>query len=276
MGVETNRLTFYSNLVYFTTMSQKKKTGTREWAESSYNIGVGCAHDCRYCYARSMSKRAGTIKSDAEWTSEKLKTKMPSTSKKKGWVMFPTTHDITPFYLTPAIETLTKLLANGNNVLIVSKPHLECIKALCEALALWRGQILFRFTIGTSDEDTAKFWEPGAPSINERLACLFWAYKEGFATSVSMEPMLSTVEETLELFKRMSSCVTDKIWIGKMNKIDARVAKVDDAVVARCQDVMEFQTDDKIMWLVDQLRDNPVVAWKDSIKEVIEKYEQSR
>jgi len=250
----------------------KRKTGTREWAEFSYNIGTGCSHGCRYCYARSIAKRDGKIKSDTEWTSEKLKTQFPATDKKKGWVMFPTTHDITPFYLVPAIETLTKLLANGNNVLIVSKPHLECIKALCETLAFWRGQILFRFTIGTSDEDTAKFWEPGAPSIKERLACLFWAYKEGFATSVSMEPMLGTVEETLELFDRMSFHVTDKIWIGKMNKVDSRVVKTDAIVKEKCDRIIAMQSDENILWLIDKLKDHPKVAWKDSIKEVMEKY----
>src|SRR5512137_940578 len=115
----------------------KRKTGTREWAETSYNIGTGCSHDCRYCYARSMSKRAGTIKSDSEWTTEKVKGKIPATTKKKGTVMFPTTHDITPFYLPTAIKALKELLAAGNNVLIVSKPHLECVVEMCEELKEW-------------------------------------------------------------------------------------------------------------------------------------------
>lgn len=29
----------------------KKKTGTREWSESSLNIAIGCKNNCRYCYA---------------------------------------------------------------------------------------------------------------------------------------------------------------------------------------------------------------------------------
>lgn len=254
-------------------MSAKRKTGTREWAESNYNIGIGCAHNCRYCYARTSAVRFGYVESDESWTSEKVKDKMPPISKKNGWIMFPTTHDITPFYLPTAIDALTKLLSKGNKVLIVSKPHLECVAEMCGKLDKWKSNILFRFTIGTLDEDTAKFWEPSAPEISERIACLIYAWERGFATSVSMEPMLSTVEETLEAFDNFAPYVTDKIWIGKMNKIDRRVVKVDDAVVARCNDVMEFQTDDKILWLVDQLKDDPKVAWKDSIKEVIEKYE---
>lgn len=251
----------------------KRKTGTREWADTNYNIGVGCAHDCRYCYARSMSKRAGAIKSDAEWTTEKLKTKMPLIGKKEGWVMFPTTHDITPFYLNPAIAALTELLAKGNKVLIVSKPHLECVKAMCEALKLWKPKILFRFTIGTPNENTAKFWEPGAPTILERIEALKYAHGNGFATSVSMEPMLSEVNEMLDLFNYLTRWVTDKIWIGKMNKIDQRVAKESPEVAAKCKAIMDDQSDDNIMWLVRFIKNHPKIEWKDSIKEVIEKHE---
>jgi len=254
----------------------KRKTGTREWAETSFNIGTGCAHDCRYCYARSMSKRAGTIKSDSEWTTETLKTKMPATTKKKGWVMFPTTHDITPFYLPMALLTVSELLANGNKVLIVSKPHLECVAAMCRTFEPFKDNVLFRFTIGTSDEDTAKFWEPGAPSIEERLACLTYAFNNEFATSVSMEPMLGTVEEARDLFSAMEINVTDKIWIGKMNKIDQRVVKVSPEVIAKCEAVMENQSNAKIMWLVNELHDHPKIAWKDSIKEIIHDHDWNR
>lgn len=253
----------------------KRKTGTREWAESNYNIGVGCAHDCLYCYARASAVRFKQIPSNEAWTQERLKDKMPAVTKKQGWIMFPTTHDITPYYLPAAIDALTKLLAKGNNVLIVSKPHPECITALCEALALWKGQILFRFTIGTPDEETAKFWEPGAPSIADRRFCLGYAYGEGFATSVSMEPMLGTVEQTLELFNDLAFYVTDKIWIGKMNKINNRVQIVDKRTEQECDRIRALQTDAKILWLVEQLKDNPKVAWKDSIKEVIEAHDKS-
>ncbi len=189
--------------------------------------------------------------------------------------MFPTTHDVTPFYLPAAIEALKGLLSNGNNVLIVSKPHLECIAEICEQLEEWKSQILFRFTIGTSCEETAKFWEPGAPSIEERLSCLTYAYQHGFATSVSMEPMLGSVTETMDLFFAMEGNVTDKIWIGKMNKIDGRVNKVDDIVRKKCDRIVAMQRDENILWLVDKLKNHPKIAWKDSIKEIIEKYEMS-
>ena len=56
--------------------------------------------------------------------------------------MFPSTHDITPFYLPAALVTLKALLDKGNKVLIVTKPHMECITPLCAELAIYREQIL--------------------------------------------------------------------------------------------------------------------------------------
>ena len=249
----------------------KRKTGTREWAESNYNIGVGCSHNCLYCYARTNALKFKWVDSTESWIDEKLKDKMPPTTKKKGIVMFPTAHDITPFYLDSSLKSLKALLSNGNKVLIVSKPHMVCVEAMCKELLPWKNNILFRFTIGTNDETRAKFWEPGAPSIIERFYCLRYAYDKGFATSVSMEPILGTVEETFDMFKVMEPFVTDTIWVGKMNRIDTRVKKSSVMIEAACKEVAEMQNDKNIMWLVKTLKGNPKVSWKDSIKEVIER-----
>lgn len=248
----------------------KRKTGTREWSDFSYNIGVGCAHDCLYCYARTNAERIKAV-SEGGWTKERIKTKLPAISKKDGWIMFPTTHDITPFYLPTALTCLVNLLVNGNKVLIVSKPHMECVKQMCDVLETWKSNVLFRFTIGTPYNHVAEFWEPGAPSITERLECLQYAFDKGYATSISMEPMLGTVEETLCAVLTWSNLVTDKIWIGKMNKIANRVKKSSVDVSDACDLIEESQSDKNIMWLVRKLKNHPKVEWKDSIKEVIER-----
>lgn len=252
-------------------MAEKRKTGTREWADSNYNIGIGCSHDCLYCYARTNALRYKYV-AEGDWTTERVKGKLPAVSKKNGVIMFPTTHDISPFYLPVALDSLKKLLAAGNKVLIVSKPHFACVEAMCKELEPWKDNVLFRFTIGTNDEARAKFWEPGAPTIAERLLCLKYACSRGYATSVSMEPMLGTAEETLAMFETMYPFVSDKIWIGKMNKINARVKKSSPEIAKECDEVAEYQSDDNILWLVGVLKDNPKVEWKDSIKEVIERY----
>ena len=68
--------------------------------------------------------------------------------KRKGRIMFPTTHDITPETLEECVTFIHKLLAPGNKILIVSKPHLECIKRICNEFSQYKEDILFRFTIG--------------------------------------------------------------------------------------------------------------------------------
>jgi len=246
-----------------------QKGGTAEWASTTYNIGKGCSHDCLYCYARADAERFGRITSPEAWKCEQLKSTMPRVPRCKGWIMFPSTHDITPFYLPAALVTLKALLDKGNKVLIVTKPHMECITPLCAELAIYREQILFRFTIGSLNEPLAKFWEPGAPAPSERVACLRYAFDQGFQTSVSMEPMLAGTEDAVATFHTLVPWVTDKIWIGKMNQVRRRVARTSPAIEAACDRTIKLQSDEAILELVHRLGAQPKVEWKDSIKAVI-------
>jgi len=65
-----------------------------------------------------------------------------------GQVMFPSSHDITSNNIDACLEVLKNLLDVGNQVLVVSKPHLECIKRICDEFEQFKDQILFRFSIG--------------------------------------------------------------------------------------------------------------------------------
>ena len=251
------------------TVSQRLKRGAGEWAPATYNIGSGCSHDCRYCYAREIADRFHRIASPEAWKCEQLKDPLPRIPKSDGMVMFPSTHDITPFYLPTAIATLKALLEKGNEVLIVTKPHLECIVRLCGELATHKENILFRFTIGTLDHQLAAFWEPGAPTPTERASCLQYAFNEGFQTSVSMEPMLAGTEDAIATFHTLAPWVTDKIWLGKMNKVNRRVTRTTREIAQACQRIRELQSDQAILDLVHRLGDHAQVAWKDSIQDVI-------
>ena len=202
-----------------------KKTGTREWADVNVNIITGCEHACRYCYAAEMAlKRFHRIAALDEWANPELRPKEVSKRrmKCKGRIMFPTTHDITPQFLDECVTVLRKLLAAKNEVLIVSKPHLECVERLCRELAAYKKKIVYRFTIGAMDDELLRFWEPGAPAFAERLAALKHAHAQGFRTSVSAEPMLD-VPHAFELYEALAPFVTDTIWFGKMNDVRRRV-----------------------------------------------------
>jgi DNA repair photolyase len=249
-------------------MVQKKSgtiSGTKEWADKNYNCFKGCEHDCLYCYARRMAKRGGRIKSDAEWTKQKIcKDKVAHRMGKiaEQAVMFPTTHDITPKTLAACTTVLQHLLNGGNRVLVVSKPHLDCIKTICKTFADHRDMILFRFTIGAYDDTVLKYWEPHAPAFKERLASLKHAFKRGFETSVSIEPMLDS-KNVVKLFHMLEPWVTDAIWIGKMNGVPEKAGKQWELAIRA------GQTDAKIAEIYAALKKHPKVKWKDSIKNVV-------
>ena len=61
------------------------------------------------------------------------------------------------------------------------------------------------------NNEVLKFWEPGAPSFDERIACLKYAYEAGYATSISCEPML---DDKIDLvIDAVRPDVTHSIWI---------------------------------------------------------------
>jgi DNA repair photolyase len=265
-------------------MAEKRKTGTREWCDGYTNCIAGCEHNCRYCYGRANAVRFKRPEGE-NWGEPILReqaVKNPGIKwyekgkKKNATVMFPTTHDITPPFVDACIEVMQKVLDRGHNLLVVSKPHPECIQKICEKLEpAWegdRGRILFRFTIGAMDDDILSYWEPSAPKFSERFESLQLAYEFGkgcFKTSISAEPMLDS-PNVVKLFRTFEPFVTDTIWIGKMNRIAQRVEAETEEDKRRIQAIEEGQTDERVMEIYNTLKDEPKVAWKDSFKEVIE------
>ena len=268
---------------YQNTMSkftdERDGRGTKEWSDISYNICIGCAHECRYCYAHSQACwTKAQMRISGEWAKQKLnpnRARLGAEIGPVGVVMFPTSHDITPEFLGQSLETIRNLLRH-NKVLIVSKPHLSVIRVLCKELADRRADILFRFTIGSLNKALCAYWEPGAPTPQERLKCLQHAFNQGFATSVSAEPMLDDLAGTIKLVDRVSPWVTDTIWLGKMGKIPWRHNSHVPGFVAAGKRIKALQTDQEILKLVDALAGRKQVRWKDSIQKVLAKNGNSR
>ncbi len=251
----------------------EQKTGVGEWAEHKANCISGCTHRCRYCYAAHNALRFKRIKDREEWGTTYLHVREKDVRKGRkkldGRIMFPTSHDLEPQLYDAWVRVLRKLLYAGNEVLIVSKPHLSSIRAIVATCTDFRDQILFRFSIGAIDDDILNYWEPGAPSFDERFQCLAHAYHEGFATSVSCEPLLEHpgAETMVEVF---APYVTETIWFGKMNHIRKRVAPgtCEHAIAA----IEAGQTDEAVLSLYESLKDEPKVRWKDSYTEVLRRH----
>ena len=104
----------------------------------------------------------------------------------------------------------------------------------------------------------------------ERVSCLKFAFEAGFRTNVSMEPMLDGSEDAERTFFALEPLVNDKVWIGRMNKVDERVRPRDARIQAACDRVKAAQTYAQILKLVRKLHGQAKVAWKDSIRGVVE------
>lgn len=250
----------------------KKKTGTREWAEDTINIQLGCEHDCRYCYARTMAVRFNRLFGD--WSKPIINQKAVDKDygKREGVIMFPSTHDITPNNISECLCVILKLLDAGNQVLIVSKPHIGCISLICERLAEYKKQIMFRFTIGSTRDDVLSFWEPGAPNFKMRMDSLKYAHFKGYRTSVSAEPYLDADVE--HLYIRCFSYVTDSFWIGTLRQFKKRVDKSKISVEQMydyVRPLLECQSRAAVLRLHEKLAGRPLIKWKDSIREIVGK-----
>jgi len=166
---------------------------------------------------------------------------------------------------------LRKLLDAGNDVLIVSKPHWQCITLICDRFKEHRDKILFRFTIGSTDNDVLAFWEPGAPNFQKRLACLQYAFQTGYKTSVSCEPYLDPY--VVYTYTACKPYITDSFWVGKLRHFNCRV-KLDDATPEQIKKYVEplkaAQNDDVVKSIHKLLYDKSFVMWKDSIRDVIQ------
>lgn len=248
--------------------AEKLLFGTKEWAPHNFNFMNGCSNDCAYCYAKEMAIRFKRKTSESWSTEQPASLVGRSFSKKDGAIMIPSSHDITPGNIEIAIQVMDKLVGSENELLLVTKPHFSCVKRIVDTFQDYKDQIKFRFTIGSANSEVLKLWEPGAPDFEERLESLKYAFKKGYSTSISCEPLLDNKFDLL--YEKVFPWVNGSIWIGKMNMASKRVktntaGKFSQEVVSA---LLMTQTDDSIVSLFDRYKENPMIEWKESIKKV--------
>lgn len=251
--------------------AQRNGFGTKEWSDHSRNCMTGCSNDCAYCYARASAITKGQVANRGAWTKEVPKeSELKRTHKKvDGLVMFPTQHDTTPENIKYNLPYLTGILEAGNEVLFVSKANLSCIQELCSKLDGYKKQLLIRVTIGSMHPLLCKFWERNAPSPQERVQALHHAFKAGFQTSVSMEPILHGVDDAVATFRAVEPFVTEKIWIGTMNSVETRVDMTNPNFKKAVGEISQLQSKGEVRRLYEALKDEPKVAWKESISKIV-------
>lgn len=256
------------------------KTGTKEWAGSTVNCVKGCEHDCSYCYARHNAVERFKQIAPEHWKTMRVDAFQvnKNRAKRQGIVMFPSSHDITPSVVDYCAIVIQKLVASDNQVLVVTKPHMEVMKQLCDNP--WRENVTFRFSIGMVDDYLRELWEPGAPPIQERLDCMQYAHEEGYGTSVSAEPLLEPWN-ALPLYlacepflSKDKGSPAGEFWIGKLNRIKDRVRISGPEHRRALEKVIQWQTDQNVMHIVSLFQHHGTrhVRWKDSYKQVIARH----
>ena len=244
--------------------TRKITLGTKEWADSNVNCYFGCSNDCRYCYAKMMAIRFKR-KTSKTWRlmEPNIKNIEKNYKKRKGRIMFPTSHDITEESLNGCLIVLKKLLKSGNEILITTKPSFKCVKSICDIFQKYKNLIQFRFTITSLSNDILKFWEPGAPLFEERFESLKYAFYKGYKTSISIEPFLD--KDPFKLVEILTSYVTESIWIGKMNYIRSSIGSNKDKLY---YDRIRFINNKEHLKRIiskAELNDEKIIRIKDSI-----------
>ncbi|TKJ21797.1 MAG: hypothetical protein CEE43_08895 [Promethearchaeota archaeon Loki_b32] len=249
---------------------QKITLGTKEWADSNVNCYLGCSNNCRYCYAKKMAIRFNRRTEDT-WRImiPNQKNIKKGYAKRKGRVMFPSSHDITYESLEGCIIVLEKLLNAGNDVLITTKPRLKCIKKICRLFFKKKELIQFRFTITSLSNELLKFWEPFAPLFEERINALKFAFNKGYMTSVSIEPFLD--EDPFTLVETLYPYITESIWIGKMNYVFTKNIK--SKFINFYNHIEKINSKENLLRIVKRAKnyDESIIRIKDSIHNFLNK-----
>jgi len=245
--------------------TRKKTSGTKEWADFNVNCMKGCANDCRYCYAKMMAKRFGRC-TEENWKNMIINKKMVNKKYRKyqGRVMFPSSHDIVniPEVKKACFIVLKKLLDAGNEVLVTTKPNFAVTKDIITKFANYKSSMQFRFTITSTDNEILAFWERNAPKYEERYDSLVLAFKEGFRTSVSIEPFLDN--EPQHLVRKVAPYITESIWIGPMNYIPRNnISEKEKPTYDLMRKNIEVS---HLKEIYEELKDFPKIRFKDSMK----------
>lgn len=209
---------------YIERKSMLYKTGV-EYGDYTINFIQGCAHGCKYpCYAFSLKKRFGQVKTYEDWikpylvsnTLEILDKEIPRLKDKIESVQLCFTTD--PFmYGYPEIEEMSiaaikKLNQAGIKCTILTKGILP------ESLEECSRENEYGITLISLDEEYRQRVEPGAASYAERLEALRKLHDKGCKTWVSIEPYPTPnlIEQDLsELLEAVS--FVDKIIFGRTN-----------------------------------------------------------
>ena len=80
--------------------------------------------------------------------------------------------------------------------------------------------------------------------------------------------MLDTAD-VVAMVHELLPFVSHSIWLGKMNRLEERVAVDSPAMEAAVKRLAEGQSDQRILQIYRELKDTDKVRWKESMKAVV-------
>lgn len=209
---------------YIQRKSMLYRTGV-EYGDYTINFVQGCAHGCKYpCYAFSMKKRFGQVKTYEEWckpylvsnTLQLLDREIPKLRDEIESVQLCFTTD--PFMYNykeieqMSIAAIRRLNEAGIKCTVLTKGILPM------ELSELSGENEYGITLISLDEDYRIMMEPGAAPYQERLEALKELHDAGCRTWVSIEPYPTPNLIEQDLHKLLEAVsFTDRIIFGRTN-----------------------------------------------------------
>ena len=191
----------------------------REYAALACNLYRGCMHGCTYCYAPScLRMEAGEFWAGSVPRKDILQALAKDAPKYAGGpepVLFCFTSD--PYQPNESEhETTRKALTIMRDARcrfqVLTKGGLRATRDI--DLFQQAGGIFGTTLLFTEDSDRRE-WEPGAASVEKRIAALAQFHEAGVRTWISIEPVVYP-EQALELIRDLSPWV-DEWRVGKLN-----------------------------------------------------------
>jgi DNA repair photolyase len=194
-----------------------------EYSEWALNMGTGCVHGCKYCYAPACLFKQRDVFNSGFQVKENLLQKLERESlafeDKKNRILLSFTHDP---YQSVEVGALTR------QVIQILKRHGCCFQVLTKGgqlatkdFDLYDERDAFATSLTLATREDSLYYEPGAAVPSERIKALKLAKSLEIETWVSFEPVLDD-KAVFVLYEQTKEFV-DLFKVGKISGFKSRV-----------------------------------------------------
>lgn len=211
---------------FFKTVDSRKFNTWCKWTNRLDTYGCGCAHDCSYCYAKSLLDFRGLWDTQSPSVADLVEIERKIKKLPQGTVvrMGGMTDCFQPIERTERVtyETIKLLNKYGIEYLVVTKSHTVADDEYMEILDRDLAHIQITIT-STDDEFCATYEKASPPSL--RIQAIEKLQRNGFDVSVRLSPFIPQFVDV----NKINSIKCDKIlieflkvntWVKKWFDID--------------------------------------------------------